>query len=255
MSKFKTGDIVRIVNDTMGYTENFTGQESEVIVENGLCSLLVTYENDYNTNILSFNDSNLELVKAGDNSVAIQQPVDESVSKFKQGDEVVDILTGDVGVVVGRVIGEDCSAWDVKWKSGKITGSTCWQWEDQLELVGKYGYTLLQKAMEGCNVAAITESTSEPTNKITSTGGSSDYYKLIINGNHAETEDVIYAMVGGDFALGNALKALRRMYLDSMGAGKQGVDMSYDANKISYFVNSFVKRFGEAGAKEANNAN
>lgn len=229
MSKFKTGDIVRIVNDTMGYTENFTGQESEVIAENGLCSLLVTYENDYNTNILSFNDSKLELVKAGDDSVAIQQPVDEPVSKFKQG-------------------GEDCSAWDVKWKSGKITGSTCWEWEDQLELVGKYEYTPLQQAMEGCNVAAITESTSEPTNKITSTGGSSDYYKLIINGNHAETEDVIYAMVGGDFALGNALKALRRMYLDSEGGGKEGVDMSYDANKVKYFVDSFVKRFGEINA-------
>lgn len=168
MSKFKTGDIVRIVNDTMGYTENFTGQESEVIVEhNGVCSLLVTYENGYNTTSLSFNDSNLELVKADDNSV-VQQSVDEPAQDI--------------------------------------------------------------------------------TNKITSTGGSSDYYKLIINGNHVETEDVIYAMVGGDFALGNALKALRRMYLDSEGGGKEGVDMSYDANKVKYFVDSFVKRFGEINA-------
>ena len=167
MSKFKTGDIVRIVNDTMGYTENFTGQESEVIVENGVCSLLVTYENGYNTHMLSFNDSNLELVKAGDNSV-VQQSVDEPIQDI--------------------------------------------------------------------------------TNKITSTGGSSDYYKLNINGNHVETEDVIYAMVGGDFALGNALKALRRMYLDSQGGGKEGVDMSYDANKVKYFVDSFVKRFGEINA-------
>ena len=163
MSKFKTGDIVRIVNDTMGYTENFTGQESEVIIEHGLCSLLVTYERGYITQILPFNDSNLELVKAGDNSV-VQQSVDEPAQDI--------------------------------------------------------------------------------TNKITSTGGSSDYYKLNINGNHVETEDVIYAMVGGDFALGNALKALRRMYLDSEGGGKEGVDMSYDANKVKYFVDSFVKRFG-----------
>lgn len=167
MSKFKTGDIVRIVNDTMGYTENFTGQESEVIVENGVCSLLVTYENGYNTHMLSFNDSNLELVKVESDSV-VQQSVDEPV---------LDI-----------------------------------------------------------------------TNKITSTGGSSAYYKLNINGNHVETEDVIYAMVGGDFALGNALKALRRMYLDSEGGGKEGVDMSYDANKVKYFVDSFVKRFGEINA-------
>ena len=167
MSKFKTGDIVRIVNDTMGYTEKFTGQESEVIVENGVCSLLVTYENGYSTHMLSFNDSNLELVKAVDNSV-VQQSVDEPIQDI--------------------------------------------------------------------------------TNKITSTGGSSDYYKLNINGNHVETEDVIYAMVGGDFALGNALKALRRMYLDSEGGGKEGVDMSYDANKVKYFVDSFVKRFGEINA-------
>jgi len=39
------------------------------------------------------------------------------------------------------------------------------------------------------------------------------------------------------------------MYLDSEGGGKEGVDMSYDANKIKYFVDSFVKRFG----KEENN--
>jgi hypothetical protein len=90
----------------------------------------------------------------------------------------------------------------------------------------------------------IHQTVNEATTKITSTGGSSDYYKLNINGNHVETEDVIYAMVGGDFALGNALKALRRMYLDSEGGGKEGIDMSYDANKVKYFVDSFVKRFG-----------
>ena len=168
MSKFKTGDIVRIVNDTRGYTENFTGQESEVTKAiNGICYLRVTYKNGYKTSVLGFNDDNLELVKAGDNSV-VQQSVDEPAQYI--------------------------------------------------------------------------------TNKITSTGGSSDYYKLNINGNHVETEDVIYAMVGGDFALGNALKALRRMYLDSEGGGKEGVDMSYDANKVKYFVDSFVKRFGEINA-------
>ena len=52
-------------------------------------------------------------------------------------------------------------------------------------------------------------------------------------------------MVGGDFALGNAIKGLRRMYLDSKGQGKEGIDMQYDANKIKYFVDSFVERFGD----------
>jgi hypothetical protein len=88
------------------------------------------------------------------------------------------------------------------------------------------------------------EQVEEPSSKTKSDGGSSDYYKLGINGNPVEVEDVIYAMVGGDFALGNALKALRRMYLDSKGQGKEGIDMQYDANKIKYFVDSFVERFG-----------
>lgn len=85
--------------------------------------------------------------------------------------------------------------------------------------------------------------------KVASTGGSSDCYELEIEGKPYQVEDVIYAMVGGDFALGNVLKAARRMYLDSKGQGKEGVNMSYDANKIKYFADSFVKRFG----KEENN--
>lgn len=249
MSKFKTGDIVRIVNDTMGYTENFTGQEGEAIIENGVCSLLVTYENGYKTHMLSFNDSNLELVKVGSDSV-VQQSVDEPVSKFKVGDKVVEKATGDVGVISYKAdnVGQDC--WYISWQSGTCVGYSNSLHECDFKLVEEtdFSYTALQQDMQGRNVAAITESTSEPTNKITSTGGSSDYYKLNINGNHVETEDVIYAMVGGDFALGNALKALRRMYLDSEGGGKEGVDMSYDANKVKYFVDSFVKRFGEINA-------
>lgn len=170
MSKFKTGDIVRIVRDSVGYSENFIGQECEVttIIDSMYC-VLVTYKNNYyGTLNLMFYGDDLEIVRAGDSNVDRHQTVNDI------------------------------------------------------------------------------------TNKITSTGGSSDYYKLNINGNHVETEDVIYAMVGGDFALGNALKALRRMYLDSEGGGKEGVDMSYDANKVKYFVDSFVKRFGEAGANNAN---
>ena len=82
------------------------------------------------------------------------------------------------------------------------------------------------------------------SSKTKSDGGSSDYYRLEINGNLVEVEDIIYAMVGGDFILGNILKACRRMCLDSKGQGKEGIDMQYDANKIKYFVDSFVKRFG-----------
>ena len=52
------------------------------------------------------------------------------------------------------------------------------------------------------------EQPEETSSKTKSDGGSSDYYKFEINGNPVEVEDVIYAMVGGDFALGNALKAI-----------------------------------------------
>ena len=140
-NKFKVGDIVRIVRDSVGYSENFIGQECEVttIIDNRY-RVLVTYKNNYyDAHNLMFYGDDLEIVRAGDSNVDIHQTVNET------------------------------------------------------------------------------------TTKITSTGGSSDYYKLNINGNHVETEDVIYAMVGGDFALGNALKALRRMYLDSEGGGKEGI--------------------------------
>jgi len=95
--------------------------------------------------------------------------------------------------------------------------------------------------IEGANRQVIEQ---EAPSKTKSDGGSSDYYKLEINGNLVEVEDIIYAMVGGDFALGNVIKACRRMYLDSKGQGKEGVDMTYDANKIKFFVDSFEKRFG-----------
>ena len=102
-------------------------------------------------------------------------------------------------------------------------------------------YLLPCTNIEGVNRQVVDQ---EAPSKTKSNGGSSDYYKLEINGNPVEVEDIIYAMVGGDFALGNVIKACRRMYLDSKGQGKEGVDMTYDANKIKFFVDSFKKRFG-----------
>lgn len=83
------------------------------------------------------------------------------------------------------------------------------------------------------------------------TGGSADYYKLTVHNpkNGAtidcETEDIIFALVGDNFALGNVVKALRRIYLDSQGKGKEGVDMTYDINKCKYFLDSFQRRYGD----------
>ena len=148
------------------------------------------------------------------------------MSTFKVGDRVgyFDGLDRDTGVIVAPLDTEE-SAWSIKWDSD---GNVIWTLEKNLTLIDDF-----TKRPE----------TIAPR-KTKSDGGSSDYYKLEINGNLVEVEDIIYAMVGGDFILGNILKACRRMYLDSKGQGKEGIDMQYDANKIKYFVDSFVKRFG-----------
>lgn len=164
MNKFKIGDVVEILNNDLRYSEDFTGQITEIMEVFGDCAegswydVRVDYKNGLRSH-LTFLGENLKLVRSV----------------------------------------------DVK--------------ESQAEI-------------------------PEQSSKTKSDGGSSDYYTLEINGNPVEVEDVIYAMVGGDFALGNALKGLRRMYLDSKGQGKEGIDMEYDKNKIIYFANSYVKRFG-----------
>lgn len=86
---------------------------------------------------------------------------------------------------------------------------------------------------------------------VKSDGGSSDYYKITIRNEqgeefHCETNDVLYALVGGDFDMANIIKACRRMYEASQGRGKQGTDIAYDVKKIKYFADDFAKRFGNA---------
>ena len=147
------------------------------------------------------------------------------MSKFKIGDRVRfnhpdhPTFPVDYGTIIEPDTIDD-NAWWIKWDGNDIS-----------------------QYCEEKRLALIAEA-PEQSSKTKSDGGSSDYYKIEINGNPVEVEDVIYAMVGGDFALGNALKGLRRIYLDSKGQGKEGIDMEYDKNKIVYFVNSFVNRFG-----------
>lgn len=92
---------------------------------------------------------------------------------------------------------------------------------------------------------------SQQQQKFKSDGGSSEYYKMTIKRRekdgsitefNCEMGDIIYAMVDGDFDLGNVIKAVRRMYLDSLGQGKEGVDADYDAKKIKWFVDDFMGR-------------
>lgn len=151
------------------------------------------------------------------------------MSKFKIGDRVRFNHSGfpvDYGTIVEHFGDDGPDEWWIEWDSNGAT-QTCE--EEWLTLITEESQAEIH----------------EQSFKTKSDGSSSDYYKLNINGNPVEVEDVIYAMVGGDFILGNILKACRRMYLDSKGEGKEGVDMQYDANKIIYFANSYVKRFGE----------
>ena len=56
-----------------------------------------------------------------------------------------------------------------------------------------------------------------------------------------ETGDVIRCMVGDSFVLGNIIKACRRIYLKSLGRGKDGTTIEYDTQKIKYFAEEFAK--------------
>lgn len=78
------------------------------------------------------------------------------MSKFKIGDKVVDINTGDTGFIVSKITTEARPAWSVEWVTG--FGGTYWHWEDKLELADKHEYADLHNAMKETKVA---EETSE----------------------------------------------------------------------------------------------
>ena len=76
-----------------------------------------------------------------------------------------------------------------------------------------------------------------PSTKVKSNGGASSYYTLHINGTEVETEDIIRDVFGNDFDFGNAFKSLVRSYLETQGKGKEGNDLAYELNKITYSIN------------------
>lgn len=101
---------------------------------------------------------------------------------------------------------------------------------------------------DGYFVANSDTPCGEAPTKFKSDGGSSDYYKLKIkrasDGQVFDCEmgDIIYSVFGGDFDLGNIVKACRRMHLDGQGGGKDGIDAEYDAKKIEWFTKDFLQR-------------
>lgn len=103
--------------------------------------------------------------------------------------------------------------------------------------------------------------------KIKSDGGSSKYYKVKMNlpqplydasGNLVkeitfETQDILYALVGGEWTLSNIVKACRRAWLSLQGGGKEGNDITYEAKKIHWFSGDFLDRFGNTVDQKKDN--
>jgi hypothetical protein len=83
----------------------------------------------------------------------------------------------------------------------------------------------------------------EPMGFVESTGGSSSYYELIVDGHNIETHDVIQDVFGNDFDFGNMFKALVRIWASVMGKGKQGTSIEYDLNKIIYTCEKLKERY------------
>lgn len=77
---------------------------------------------------------------------------------------------------------------------------------------------------------------------VVSDGGSSSYYTFMLHEGECETEDVIAAMVGNDFDLGNIIKCCRRIQALREGKGKAGNTEAYDLRKIKYTVEKLLNR-------------
>lgn len=105
MNKFKIGDKVRVINNDQRYSEDFTGQESEVI-DSGpdWYEIKVQYKHG-GYNFLTFNENELEIVE-------------NTKYSFKVGDRVrfyCPDLEVDYGTIVERYAE---NTWWIDWESG-----------------------------------------------------------------------------------------------------------------------------------------
>lgn len=87
------------------------------------------------------------------------------------------------------------------------------------------------------------------------TGGSSDYYKVLVASPTtapepytAECNDIIEALEM-TFAEGNAFKALWRLAAARLGQGKPGTTARYDSEKIVFFGHRILDRAMQADQK------
>ena len=171
------------------------------------------------------------------------------MSKFEIGDKVVDIKTGDTGIIVGEVFGEQYPAWNVEWETG--FGGTYWHWEDKLELADKHEYADLHNAMKETKVA---EETSE---EITAAGMLQEAKDCLVargverdkpNGERSmkSTVEAFNALTGHSLSESNGWLFMLCLKAARAEGGCFKADDYVDG--AAYFA-----LYGEAAAKEANN--
>tara|TARA_R110002012_G_scaffold49804_5_gene128915 strand:- start:26698 stop:27753 length:1056 start_codon:yes stop_codon:yes gene_type:complete len=87
---------------------------------------------------------------------------------------------------------------------------------------------------------------------ITSDGGKSEYYKIVLpqwlldrqqEEGYIMLEDLAEVMYGNDFNYTNVFKAQKRMYEMQRGMGKKGNTLEYDATKVKYYVDKQLEVF------------
>lgn len=152
---------------------------------------------------------------------------------------------------IGDVVKIKQSAWDEAGHMLLQLGFKEPEVDSAYEVSGVYGdgATLSLRGARTMYFSKYFELAKDDTSKsstVKSDGGSSSYYELIITNKagesiKCETGDVIRALVGNDFDFGNCVKALRRMYLASLGMGKEGTNIPYDCNKIRYFISEIER--------------
>ena len=81
---------------------------------------------------------------------------------------------------------------------------------------------------------AISKTTAPTKGAITSDGGSTAYYELVVAGHKIETHNIISDVFDNDFDMGNMFKAQVRIQAAINGNGKAGTSIEYDLNKIIY---------------------
>lgn len=122
-----------------------------------------------------------------------------------------------------------------------------------IQCMRPYTSCICSKTSASLDIPVNSEDKPKP---IKSDGGSSSYYTFevitdVSNVKHIDnsekvavtlvTGDIIKHLVGNDFSLGNIIKACRRIYMGMKGAGKEGIDIKYDATKIKYFADDVIK--------------